>query len=47
MLDDTMLFEALAMALIEKEMPVNKVGQLLKENPHRIWTIFKSLGQNT
>jgi transposase len=36
----TLLFEALAMALIEKEMPVNKVGQLLKENPHRIWTIF-------
>ncbi len=36
----TLLFEALAMALIEKEMPVNKVGHLLKENPHRIWTIF-------
>ena len=36
----TLLFEALAMALIEREMPVNKVGQLLKENPHRIWTIF-------
>ena len=36
----TLLFEALAMALIEKEMPVNKVGYLLKENPHRIWTIF-------
>ena len=36
----TLLFEALAMALIEKEMPVNKVGRLLKENPHRIWTIF-------
>jgi transposase len=36
----TLLFEALSMALIEKEMPVNKVGHLLKENPHRIWTIF-------
>ena len=36
----TLLFEALAMALIEREMPVNKVGQLLGENPHRIWTIF-------
>jgi len=28
------------LSLIEKEMPVNKVGHLLKENPHRIWTIF-------
>ena len=28
------------MALIEREMPVNKVGQLLGENAHRIWTIF-------
>jgi len=36
----TLLFEALAMALIEKEMPINKVGHLLGENPHRIWTIF-------
>ena len=36
----TLLFEAFAMALIEKEMPVNKVGQLLGENSHRIWTIF-------
>lgn len=36
----TLLFEALAMALIEKEMPINKIGRLLKENPHRIWTIF-------
>ena len=36
----TLLFEALAMALIEREMPVNKIGQLLNENPHRIWTIF-------
>lgn len=36
----TLLFEALAMALIEGEMPVNKVGRLLGEHPHRIWTIF-------
>jgi transposase len=36
----TLLFEAFAMALIEKEMPINKIGELLHENPHRIWTIF-------
>lgn len=36
----TLLFEALAMALIESEMPVNKIGHLMNENPHRIWTIF-------
>jgi transposase len=36
----TLLFEALAMSLIEREMPVNKVGDLLGENPHRIWRIF-------
>jgi len=36
----TLLFEAYAMALIENEMPVNKVGRILKEDPHRIWTIF-------
>jgi transposase len=36
----TLLFEALAMALIESEMPVNKIGRLMNENPHRIWTIF-------
>ena len=36
----TLLFEAYAMALIESEMPVNKVGKLLNENAHRIWTIF-------
>lgn len=28
------------MALIESEMPVNKVGKLLDEDAHRIWTIF-------
>jgi transposase len=36
----TLLFEAYAMALIENEMPVNKVGKVLNENPHRLWTIF-------
>jgi transposase len=36
----TLLFEAFSMALIEKEMPINKVGELLNENSHRIWTIF-------
>ena len=36
----TLLFEALTLALIEREMPINKVGQLLGENAHRIWTIF-------
>jgi len=37
----TLLFEAFSMALIELEMPVNKVGKLLVEYPNRIWTIFK------
>jgi len=36
----TLLFEAFSMALIELEMPVNKVGKLLGEYPNRIWTIF-------
>ena len=36
----TLLFEAFAMTLIEKEMPVNKVAELLKEYAQRIWTIF-------
>jgi transposase len=36
----TLLFEAYARALIEMEMPVNKVGELMNENAHRIWTIF-------
>lgn len=36
----TLLFEAYAMALIENEMPVNKVGRILDEDAHRIWTIF-------
>lgn len=36
----TLLFEAFSMCLIEKEMPINKIGDLLKEYPNRIWTIF-------
>lgn len=36
----TLLFEAMAMALIEREMPVNGVAEILKVNPQRIWTIF-------
>ena len=36
----TLLFEAYGMALIENEMPVNKVGKLVNESPNRIWTIF-------
>jgi transposase len=36
----TLLFEAYVMALIESEMPINKIGQLVGENPHRMWTIF-------
>ena len=36
----TLLFEALSMALIEHEMPVNKVSNLLGEYPQGIWNIF-------
>jgi len=36
----TLLFEAYVMALIESEMPVNKIGKLVGENAHRLWTIF-------
>lgn len=36
----TLLFEALAMALIEREMPVNKVGQMMGVDARRIWTMF-------
>ena len=36
----TLLFEAFAMALIESEMPISKVGKLLRVYPQRIWTIF-------
>ena len=36
----TLLFEAYVMSLIENEMPVNKIGKLLGEDAHRLWTIF-------
>jgi len=36
----TLLFEAFSMCLIEQEMPVNKVGKVVKEYPNRIWTVF-------
>jgi len=37
----TLMFEAFSMALIEREMPVNKSADLLGEYPQRIWNIFK------
>ena len=36
----TLLFEAYSLCLVEQEMPINKVGKVLKEYPNRIWTIF-------
>ena len=36
----TLLFEALALALIGREMPVNRVAELLRVNPQRIRTVF-------
>jgi transposase len=36
----TLLFEAYVMALIESEMPINKIGQLINENPHVMRIIF-------
>jgi transposase len=36
----TLLFEAYIMALIESEMPMNKIGLLVDEDAHRLWTIF-------
>lgn len=36
----TLLFEAFGMALIEREMPVNKVADLIGEYPQRLWNIF-------
>jgi transposase len=37
----TLLFEAFSMLLIEQEMPINKVANILKEYPQRIWTFFR------
>jgi len=36
----TLLFEAYAMALIENEMPINKLAKLLRVYPQRIWNMF-------
>lgn len=36
----TLLFEALALALIEREMPVSRVAELMRVNPQRLWTVF-------
>lgn len=36
----TLLFEAFALALIEREMPVNRVAEILHVNAQRIWTVF-------
>ncbi|MCF6355452.1 MAG: ISL3 family transposase [Candidatus Polarisedimenticolaceae bacterium] len=36
----TLLFEAIAMSLIENEMPINKAAKILGEHPNRIWRIF-------
>lgn len=36
----TLLFEAFALALIEREMPVNRVAELLGVYPQRLWHIF-------
>ena len=36
----TLLFEGLALALIEREMPINRVAKLMRVNPQRIWTVF-------
>lgn len=37
----TLLSEAFAMALIERGMPVSRVGQMLNVNPQRIWNLFR------
>jgi transposase len=36
----TLLFEAFALALIEREMPVTRVAEILDVNPQRVWTVF-------
>lgn len=36
----TLMFEALAMAMIEREMPVNRVAEMLGVNAQRVWTVF-------
>lgn len=36
----TLMFEALVMAMIEREMPINRIAQLLGVHPHRVWNVF-------
>jgi len=36
----TLMFEAFAMALIKREMPVNRVAEILGVNPQRVWAVF-------
>jgi transposase len=36
----TLLLEAFALALIEREMPIKRVAQILGVNAQRIWTVF-------
>jgi transposase len=36
----TLLLEAFALALIEREMPVNRVAQMLGVYPQRVWAVF-------
>lgn len=36
----TLMFEALAMLMIENEMPVNKVAKTLRVVAHRLWRVF-------
>ncbi|TYP84691.1 transposase [Nitrosomonas communis] len=35
-----LLFEALALAMIERKMPVDRVAELMQVDPQRIWPIF-------
>jgi transposase len=37
----TLLFEAFALALIERETPVSRVAEILGVNPQRVWTVFE------
>lgn len=36
----TLLFEAFVMSLIEREMPVNRVAEIVGVNPQRVWNVF-------
>ena len=37
----TLLFEAYVLQLVELGTPVNKVGQAVRENAHRLWTFIR------